>query len=337
MLYATTRNPRESFTPPWAITGERAGDGGFYVPFREPYFYRTNLKTFRQEPFLQVMAEILNLLFGTRISQWDLLFSAGGSPVRLQKIGRRTLSAERWRNTGWCFSSYVKDVSALLQDQKDSFGPWAEIGVGAALLFAVVTTLQGQGILGEDQLLDVAVDGRDYRAALSCLYGKAWGLPIGKVVCAMEESRGLWPLLHDGALQTDVLEPDSLTVDGLENLLCCEADQGEVKRFLNCCRSGKRYVPPEPLLKRLHQDLAVTMVSSQRAGETVPGVYSTHGYLISPDGARAYAGLQDYRATEGSSRWGLVFSDRSPALSLEEISGYLGISQKAAEKLLTNF
>ena len=335
MLYATTRDPKETFTAQWALTGDREPDGGFYVPFREPYFYAVHLKAFREMNFLQVEAEILNLLFGTHVTDTDLLFAAGKSPVKLQKIGRRTFAAERWRNTGWCFRGYVSHAERLLRVEKEKeSGTWAETAVGIAVLFALVTELQRENLLPKGETLSVAVCGEETETLLSCLYAKAWGLPIGKVVCGCRESRGLWDLIHNGMMQTDVLEPDSRQVDGLEMLMCCEGGQAEAKRFLNCVKRGKVYVPGDALLKRLRKDLAASVISDGRILETVPGVYGTHHYVCSLDGALAYAGLLDCRATSESGSWGLVLCDQSPSFHRKEIARALQMEEQEVEKLL---
>ena len=251
MLYATTRNPQESYTPAWALRDDRAPDGGFFVPFRAPYFDYSAQKRFREQSFLETEAEVLNNLLGSHLTCWDLLFGAGKSPVTVEKIGRHTYAVERFRNPGWEFPSYVEDVCRLLDGEGEKPGHWAYIAVSAAVLAGILASFQQQGILKSGEAMDIAVDGRDYRTFCSCLYLKAWGLPIGRVICAMEESKGLWALIHDGEMQTDVLEPDSDTVDGLEEMLAAQRSQAEVKRFLNCVRRGKCYVPSETLLRHL--------------------------------------------------------------------------------------
>ena len=325
MLYATTRTSDGNYTAQQALTGDRGPDGGFFVPYRQPYFYGSNLKVLREMSFLKAEAQILNQLFGTKITDWDLCFSAGSSPVRMEKIGRRTIAGERWRNTDFSFEGYIAQVCRLLRVKKQApVSTWAQIAVGSAVLLAMVLQLQREGILLPGESLDVAVSGSGL-PAVSCLYLKTWGLPMGHVVCACRESKGLWDLIHDGEMHTDILEPDSQTVDDLENLLLAESYQAEVRRFLNCVKRGKAYIPAESLMRKLREDLAVSIISETRVGETLPGVYATKHYILSREGAAAYAGLLDYRAVTGSGNKGLVLCDRCPA---EDLS-------YAAEKLHT--
>ena len=334
MLYATTRNSQETFTAHWAMTGDRAPDGGFFVPYRQPYFEKSHLDDFLSMSFLEVTAEVLNVIFGTKLTHWDLLFSGGSSPVRMERIDRRTFSGERWRNTGWTFSSYARQIMKLISGEEGDLSIWGEIGVSAAVLFSMVMELRKAEILKPDETITVAAAAEDPKIAVSCLYAKAWGLPIGHVVCGCLESRGLWSLIHDGQMQTDFLEPDSKTVDGLEMLLNAEASQAEVGRFLYNVKRGRAYVLQEPLKKKFHGDLSAAVIGGRRILETLPGIYQTHGCIPGVDGALAYAALLDHRAVTGSGNLGLILSDRSPALDGEIVSQSLGMDPETLMKTL---
>ena len=333
MLYATTRDPAETYTAQWALTSDRAPDGGFYVPFRPPYFYRADLNALKKKSFLAMEADCLNLLFSAHITEFDLMFAGGRSPVRMEPLGRRTLAGERWRNTDWTFSGYAEQICRLLRVEKEKgTGPWARIGVSMALILAMVLTLQKEKPHADP--VDIALGADDLGTAAACLYLKAWGLPIDRVVCGCRESKGLWQLLHDGLMHTDILEPDSPMVDGLENLLAAESSQAEVRRFLNCVQHGRTYVPGEALLRKLRQDLAAGVISSRRMENTVPKVYLSYHYILPPDGALAYAGLLDYRTVSGSGNYGLVLCDTWPGLQLSQLAYSLKIEEKQAEKLI---
>ena len=45
---------------------------------------------------------------------------------------------------------------------------------------------------------------------------------------------------------------------------------------------------------------------------TIPNVYKTHNYVLSPASALAYSGLLDYRTKTGITRTSIVFCDKSP-------------------------
>ena len=86
------------------------------------------------------------------------------------------------------------------------------------------------------------------------------------------------------------------------------------------------YCPNDAVLSKLRKGLHVSVVSSQRLDSTIPSAYRTHGYLLSPGAALAYAGLLDYRARAGQIRHAVIFGEKSPTLDAERISRALGIS-----------
>ena len=103
MLYVTTRNSRETFTTQRALRENRGPDGGMYLPFRAPCFSQAELDALAEKPFNQRVADILNLLFQTRLSGWDVDFCAGRFPVRLESLSHRIVMTETWHNTQWDF------------------------------------------------------------------------------------------------------------------------------------------------------------------------------------------------------------------------------------------
>ena len=313
MLYATTRDPEGAYTAQWALTSDRAPDGGFYVPYRPVYFYGSTLRSLSEKSFLAIEAECLNQLFSAHITQYDLMLAAGAGPAVLTGLGRRTAAGERWRNTDFRFSGYVRQVCDLLKTEKEKqCGTWAEIGVSMAMVLAMVLSLRK--VLPPEETIDIAVAAENLNTAVSCLYLKNWGLPLGRVICGCRESKGIWELLHDGEMHTDILEPDSPMVDGLENLLAAESYQAEVRRFLNCVKRGKNYVPGEALLRKLREDLGAAVISDGRKAETIPAAYRSYHYVLPEDGAMAYAGLLDFRAVSGSGNYGLVLCDTCPGI-----------------------
>ena len=331
MLYATTRNARETYTAQRAMTEKRAPDGGYYVPFREPYFYASDLRTFSQKDFLEVTAEVLNLLLGTRLTPLEIEFTVGRHPIGLQKIGRRTVAGERWRNVSWTFSGLVAELTreiSLQAPENRSAGPWAHIAAGTAVLFGIWSQLLRARILNSGDLLDVAVGEPDLLSAASAVYAKSWGLPLGRVVCGCQDSDGLWDLLHSGEV------PAQKAPEDLELLLSACGGPEEVRRFLYCREAKKHYRPSDPVFRKLKDSVAAAVIGEKRIYNTLPAVFATHHYLLSLDGALAYAGLLDYRATSGSGSWGLVLCDRSPSLDIEVIAAALHRSENDVRKLL---
>lgn len=336
MLYVTTRNNRDAYTAQRSLCEKRGSDGGLYVPFREPRFSAAEIDALAGKSFNQCVAELLNILFNTRLTSWDVDFCAGRYPVRLVKINQRILMGECWHNPEWKFHRMVQSLAELMRSDKDADalpGDWAEVGVRIAVLFGICGELMRSGIVSREKPFDVSVVSGDFSAPMSAWYARKWGLPIGNIVLCCNENNSMWDLLHQGQLRTDGVsvetatpEADIVVPDGLERLVYGCGGYLEVQRFLEVCRRGGTYYPNEGVLAALRKGMYVGVVSQRRMRTTIPSVYGTNSYLLSPCGSLAYAGLLDYRARTGESRYALVLSEKSPACDLNTVADALGIS-----------
>ena len=99
---------------------------------------------------------------------------------------------------------------------------------------------------------------------------------------------------------------------------------------------GGTYAPGDLVLAKMNDGLSVSVVSSQRIGQTISSVYRTHHYVLSPAAALAYAGLRDARATPGMAKDALIRAEKSPALDAEFTAGSLKISEQELNDLLFN-
>lgn len=329
MLYVTTRNNRDAFTTQRALRENRGPDGGMYLPFRTPKFSTEELDAFAEKSFGQCVAEILNMLFKTKLTGWDIDFSIGRYPVRLESLRHRIFVAESWHNTEWNYDHVVHSLVALLSKEEQISSDWAEIAVRIAILYGIFGELRRSGI----ETADVAVVSGDFSSPISAWYARQWGLPVGNIVCCCNENKNLWDLLCHGQMRTDALsistsipEADTALPNDLERLIYECGGVSEVERYLDVCRRGAMYCPSDVVLARLRKGMYVSVVSSQRIETTIPSVYRTHSYLMSPGTALAYAGLLDYRSKTGEIRHAIVLSDKSPVCDAETVAKTLGIT-----------
>lgn len=314
MLYVSTRDERDAFTAYRVLREGRSADGGYYVPFRGLRFSEEELNEILEGSFSQCVAGILNRLFGKKLTAWDLEMAIGRSPARMNRLGQRVILVETWYNPDWRFERLVKNVYTLLTDQEDGEpGSWVKIAVRAAVLFGVFAEIKRGG--GEFPM-DIAMVSGDFSGPMSAWYAKSWGLPIGNIVCCCNENNGIWELLRVGQLRTDSLsiptaipEADVAVPEELERLIFAWGGAGEVRRYLEDRRVGRTYLISEELRERLGRCVYVSVVSSQRVMETIPSVYRTHGTILTPAAALAYAGALDYRAKKGGGRCCLVLSE----------------------------
>ena len=339
MLYVTTRSNRDAYTARRALTENRSPDGGFYVPFREPVFSPEEIAGLKNKSFSLCVADLLNVLFNTRLTAYDVDFSIGRYAVRLQMLGQRLVIGECWHNLESDFSRIVKNLTALLYPQdgiEREPGNWAEIGIRISVLFGIFGELMRQGLPDEDEKIDIALVSGDFSGPISAWYARRWGLPIGNIVCCCNDNGNLWDFICHGTLRTNDVavatstpEGDIVVPSGLERLIYTVAGSQEVEKFLEAQRRGSTYYLDDLLLHRLRQGLYVTVTSDHRVLSMIPKIYSTHRYILSPYSALSYAGLQDYRSRTGESRTALLLAEKSPIRDAQTVASALNISVDA--------
>ncbi len=314
MLYVTTRNNRDAFTVNRAMREKRSPDGGHYLPFRHPQFSETEMDALLELPFGDCVAQILNLQFSARLVGRDVDLCIGKYAVRLDALPHRILFAQCWHTPGYRFSDICSALSQRITGERTVPGGWLEIGIRIAVLFGVFSDLRRSGI----READISCVSGDFVMPISAWYAKQWGLPVGNIICCCNENHSLWELLNHGQLRTDTVsiptripEADVAVPDHLERLIYACGGMAEAQRYLDACRTGKNYSPPDALLGRIRRDLHVSVVSSQRIDTIIPGVCRTHGRMISPASALAYGGLLDYRAKTSETGYALVWSEES--------------------------
>lgn len=314
------------------------------MPFRIPVFSETEIVSFAEKSFNKCIAEILNLLFHSKLTSFDIDFTVGRYAVRLEMLNQRLVMAECWHNPQWQFERLVKDLVRLIRQNENTgcdSGDWAEIAVRIAVLFGIFGELMRQGFAAVGKTVDISVLGGNFSAPMSAWYARTMGLPIGNIVCSCNENSNLWGFICHGQLKTDgvaastcIPEADIAMPAGIERLIYACGGCDEVEQYLDAVRQGKPYYADEKILQRLRSGIYVTVTSQQRVLETIPNVYTTHDYILALSSALNYIGLQDYRARTGECRNALILTEKSPRVDGTIVAEVLGFTQKTLEKLL---
>lgn len=333
MLYVTTRNNVDTFTAQRALAENRGPDGGLYLPFRDLKLDVSEMGASCNE----VIANVLNLLFQARLTAWDVDFTIGRYPVRLEYLRQKTVMAESWHNPHWTFSHMVKNLAALVAGKEEDVTGWAEIAVRIAVLAGIFVQLKKEGF---QEAVDIAVVSGNFSGPISAWYARSWGLPIGNIICCCNENNSLWDLLAHGQLRTDAVcvptglpAADVVVPEHLERLISKLGGAEEMEDYLGCCRRGGMYCPSDELLAGLREGLYASVVSSQRMERIIRGAYGTYGYLLSRASALAYGGLSDYRAKSGTLHPTLVLTEESPLLDGPSVAEALGITEEKLKLL----
>lgn len=339
MLYVTTRNRIDGYSPQQTLLEQHAPDGGFFCPGEPPHFSPDAIDKLKNIPFNQCLADMLNLLFDKTLSSWDVDFCVGRYPVRIRDLGNRIVMAEGWHNPQWCFSGMVRSLARLLGNETEK--GWPEVAVRIAVLFAAYGELLRRKLLQPGELMDISAVAGDMLTAVSGWYARQWGLPVGSIVCCCNENNTLWNLICHGQMHTDtpvvesfLPQADVCVPEGLECLIASCGNVMELEAYLGAVETGRPYVPGELLLEALRGGLYVSVISSQRILRTIPSVHASDGYLASPGSALGYAGLLDYRAKKGKYRCSLVMADESPRRSAAIVAQAMGISEAELKDLM---
>ena len=269
-------------------------------------------------------------------------FCVGRYPVRLVNLPQRIIAGECWHNPEWTFDHLVHILAEQLRGGcPGADGGWAKTAVGIAVLFGIFGEFARAGITEHEKRVDISVLCGNFDLPMSAWYARAWGLPIGNIICCCNENGNLWNLIHHGQFRTDTVsvptgtpEADVTLPAGLERLIYACGGLAEVDIYLDACRRGGMYCPRDSVLSRLGEGLDVSVVSSRRMISTISGIRGSAGYLLSPYAALAYAGLLDFRGRTGESCHALVLAEKSPICDAGTVAGALGVSEDALEQYL---
>lgn len=324
MLYVTTRNKFDTYTVYRANQSDRGPDGGLYLPFRMPILSHEELIALKEQSFCQRMAQILNLFFNAQLTAWDVELCGGKSPVRLVPMSHRILVAETWHNLDLDFAQMECRLATRICGYEDTCRKptsWVGIAIRIAVLFAVFGELP-------DAVVDIAVASKDFAAPMAAWYAREMGLPVGNIICSHDDA-SVWNLLHQGEVRTDSGMPENL-----ERLISGTLGLEENLRYCEACENKRLFATRPGDLEELRKGMYAAVISKDRLTGLIPSTYRMGGYIMGPQTALAYGGLQDYRATTGENRLALLMSDRSPVSDSKMVAECMEMTEQQLREQL---
>lgn len=334
MLYVTTRGTHDAYTAYRTLGEDRAPDGGLFVPFQMPHFSQDEIAEFRSKTFSQTVAEILNLFFNVRMDSWDVEFCIGRYPVRLVTMSHRIFVAEAWHNPDYVFSRIVSNLSCKIRSATDSTvanTDWGWIATRIAILFGIFSELYGSGSADPDTPIDIALPAGDFSGPMAAWYARQMGLPVGEIICCCADSDCLWELLHNGQINTG-----SATVvpSDMERLIAATLGSDEAKRFISCIEQRRSYQLTEEALEQLGYGLYAAVVSNYRRGNIINRVYKMNTYILDPESAMAFGGLQDYRASVSQTKNAVIIAENCPIRASDVVAKAMSVSVDELRKIM---
>lgn len=335
MLYLSTKNQHDTYTSYRVIHTGTASDGGLYVPFRLPRLDEAMIRELSAGSLCGNMAQILNLFFGTGITELELEYVLGRNHTRLSTMTHRVVIGELWHNVQWNYDNAVQAVSDALRREGKGESPtdWVRTAVRIASIFALYGQIVAEGVIASGEMLDIAVPMGDFAAPMAAWYARKMGLPIGTIICGCNENSALWDLMNLADISTgdtvmETLTPlcDHQVPAGLNRLVFETLGWEEAVRFDAICENGRHFAPAEEQYDLIKAGFFTAVSSISRIDSVIRNVYSTTGYILSPYDALAYGALLDYRSKSGQGSTCLLISERSPVCDDKTTAYALGIS-----------
>lgn len=337
MLYITTRNNTETFASRHTLKEDFAPDGGHFVPVDLPVYDIDKLSLLRNNSFGTNLANILGVFFNSQLTGWDVDVTVGRNICKTVSISHRIIVAELWHTLEDELQYISKQLYAKIMNISSTTqqpSVWFRIASSIAILFALYGELLRTEQLHLNQKIDISVSGHDFLLPLSVVYAKRMGLPINTIVFSCMENSPVWDLIHRGSFNTSFA--DTALQNGVEHLLHALLGQSASVPFLEKCRSGQTYYVDEELIGSFSKDLFCAVPGTERAATVINSVYRTSEYLLTPDSALCYGGMQDYRASTGQSRVTLILAKENPMRFMHEIVRAAGISEEVLLKQIRN-
>ena len=329
MLYITTRGNKDAFTAYRALMENSAPDCGQYVPFVMPAYDGAEISELAKKSFGDIVAEILSRFFSVRMTGWDVDFTIGRNAVKLVCMNHRIAIAELWHNPEGKLSYILESLYKKICNDytpKEIPSNWAKIAVRIAVLFGLFGELLRSGAIDIEQELDISVPAEDFSSVMSAWYAKKIGLPIGRIICVCNEDSGLWDLINRGTFTPS--DKNAALIPGIERLIHGTLGFEEANIFSEKCNANRSYhIDEEAQLPLLNDGLFCVVTSENRGESIVNSVFRSNNYIIDPETALCYGGVQDYRAKIGDSKLTLLLAERTPLDYAKAITSATGLSR----------
>ena len=329
MLYLTTRDRFETFTAFHAIKNDTAPNGGLFVPFHIP---KMELQMLAEESFGEVVAQVLNSFFATRLTGKQVEFTIGRNPIRIAAAHQRTVIAELFRNLD---GNYQKMEQRLAEkicscfDTDFKITSWTAIAIRIAVLFGAFAEMRK--LDDQEQTVDIALPCGDFKLTMAAWYAREMGLPIGNIICSCRQDSGVWDMLRHGEMRTSVPEP---AAKEMERLICATIGFTQAVQYGKALENGTMYAIDAEQTSLLNRGIFCAVVSDDRIDSAISNVYRTSACILETGSAASYSGLMDYRAKTGESRTALLLADCNVADQADRIAGAMNITVDALKDLL---
>lgn len=307
MLYVTTRDDKDAYTPNRTLHMDLAPDGGSFVPFHLPAYGENDVNEFLAQPFGQIVSEILNVFYGAKFTAWDVDMAIGRNPIQLVSISQKILIAEIWHNPLSSIRYAIENLYLKATDSKgDKPTVWFETTVYIAFLFGIFGEMKKQNM---PDSVDIAVDSGNMAMMVALLYAEKMGLPISKKIVSCKDGGAVWDVFRRGLFPSAAVDTEKIL---LEQIIYNYYDPDAVKKYLFAKADGRVYTADIERAEQLKNHIFAAAVSQSRIDNVISSVMRTDSYKIGADTALIFGGLYDYRASTRENKLTLVLIEDFP-------------------------
>lgn len=338
MLFITTRGKTDVYTAARTLQMDKGTDGGFFVPFRMPILQRQEVVELAKNKPSQNIADFLNMVFGTKLTDWDVELSLGRNGFQLTELGHKLVIGELWHNRSGRFSVSIRELARQVHPEGDIIGnptEWVCMAIRIAVVFGMFTELLRKGLTSPDEPLNVAVCSGDFSQVMAVWYARKMGLPIGDIIIGCNENSAAWDLINRGELNTYATPKKTSTPDAdytvptcMERLIHGACGHTEAMKLCWSIAEKESYVPEPTQWEQLRSGLFAAVISQVRLGIVIPSVFRSHQYIMDLYTALSYGALSDYRSRTGDGAMTLLISESSPLTDAQTVSQIMHISSE---------
>lgn len=336
MLYVTTRGKTEVYTPARTLQMDKGIDGGFFVPFRMPYLEPQEVMDLANNKPSQNIADLLNMIFGTKLTDWDVELTLGRNGFQMKELGHKLVVGELWHNRGGRFICSIRELARQVHPDGDIIGEptdWVCMAVRIAVVIGMFTELLRSGTIRSHETVNVAVCSGDFSQVMAVWYARKMGLPIGDIIIGCNENSAAWDLINRGEMNTYAAPRKTSTPDAdyaippaMERLIHGACGHNEAMKLCWSMTEKETYIPEEVCWKAIKEGLFAAVISQVRLGIVIPSVYRSHQYVMDLYTALAYGALSDYRSRTGDGALTLLISENSPLSDAQAVADIMRIS-----------
>ena len=182
----------------------------------------------------------------------------------------------------------------------------------------------------EGEKVLISVPSGNFGNSLGCEFGRRMGLPIHKLVMAVNENDEFPRYLNNGNYQK--LSPSKACISNAMNV----GHPSNLARFFDLYggtvdKSGKVHKYPD--LKKMKTNIFSVSISDEKTRNTIKSVYEKYNVVLEPHGAVGWAGLESYYQVNGDYPLCISLETAHPSKFPEEIKSLLGFDPELPESM----